>query len=103
MGAILSLSTSGANAYWLDPGNQALETVPLTGGSADMLAIVAGNPNTGANRASLVLDATNAYWTEQTATGGCCLQVGAGSVKQVPLASPASIRNVFGRQLPLCI
>ena len=100
MGAILSLSTSGANAYWLDPGNQALETVPLTGGSADMLAIVAGNPNTGANRASLVLDATNAYWTEQTATGGCCLQVGAGSVKQVPLAGGSITTLVTGLDSP---
>jgi hypothetical protein len=93
LNAILGLSVVGANAYWIDPYNHALYTVPLAGGSASPLATGIGVP-TPNPAISLAVTATSAYWTDAGTYGGCCIQVGTGTLKSVPLGG-GTVTTVF--------
>jgi hypothetical protein len=93
LNAILGLTIVGANAYWIDPYNHALYTVPLTGGSVSPLATGIGVPTVNA-AISLAVTSTTAYWAEAGTYGGCCIQVGTGTLKSVPLGG-GTVTTVF--------
>jgi Carboxypeptidase regulatory-like domain len=87
--AIRNLSVTGGNVYWLDTANDTLDSVPLAGGNVTTIASGIGVPNQPQSPVALAINATSAYWTEAGAFGGCCLQAGAGTLKQVALAGGA--------------
>jgi hypothetical protein len=93
LNAILGLSIVGANAYWVDPYNHALYTVPLAGGSVSPLATGIGGPTVNA-AISLAVTSTSAYWAEAGTVVGCCIQMGTGTLKSVPLGG-GTVTTVF--------
>jgi hypothetical protein len=102
LNTILGLSVVGVNAYWIDPYNHALYTVPLAGGSVSALATGIGVPTVNA-AISLAVTATSAYWTEAGTYGGCCIQVGTGTLKSVPLGG-GTVTTVFtGLDAPVAL
>jgi hypothetical protein len=87
--ALRNISVQGADVYWLDPANGTLDTVPLGGGGVTTIASGIGVPSQAQSPVALAINATSAYWTEAGAFGGCCLQAGIGTLKQVALAGGA--------------
>jgi hypothetical protein len=102
LNAILGLSVVGANAYWIDPYNHALYTVPLAGGSVSPLATGIGVSTVNA-AISLAVTSTSAYWAEAGTYGGCCIQAGTGTLKSVPLGG-GTVTTVFtGLDAPVAL
>lgn len=81
--AILSINADAANLYWLDTGNGALDTLPLAGGTVSALATGLVSPR------ALTINSSTAFWTESGALSGCCMQMGAGQIRQVALTGGA--------------
>ena len=102
LNAILGLSVVGASAYWIDPYNHALFTVPLSGGSVAPLATGIGVPTVDA-AISLAVTATNAYWVEAGTYGGCCIQAGTGTLKSVPLGGGTVTTVRTGLDAPVAL
>ena len=68
--------------------------MPIAGGSVTQLATGLSSP------AALALGDTSAFWTEPGAPVGCCLRVGAGSVKQVSLGGGIVSTTISGLDAP---
>lgn len=81
---IRNLGVAGNKVYWLDPTNATLDSVPVAGGA--MTTLVSGINVPNQSPIALAVNSTTAFWTEAGAYGGCCLQVGGGTLKQVPLS-----------------
>ena len=96
-GTILGPVVGGTDAYWLDSANQALDTIPLAGGSVTTLATGLGLPS---GSGGLAVDGASVYWTEPLAPQGCCLRIGAGSIRQVPLTGGTVHTLVAGLDAP---
>lgn len=102
LNAIRGLSVVGANAYWIDPYNHALNMVPVAGGSVSPLATGIGVPTVNA-AISLAVTATTAYWSEAGTYGGCCIQVGTGTIKSVPLGGGTVSTLFSGLDAPVAL
>ncbi|OIQ99461.1 hypothetical protein GALL_183980 [mine drainage metagenome] len=92
--AIRSITAGSANVYWLDSGNSVLDSVPIVGGSVTTLANGLNGPT------DLAINASTAYWVESGASSGCCLQMGAGQIRQVSLAGGTASTLVSGIDAP---
>jgi hypothetical protein len=102
LNAILGLSVVGANAYWIDPYNHALYTVPIAGGSVSSLATGIGAPTVD-GLISLAVTTTTAYWTEGGTYRGCCVQASTGTIKSVPLGGGTVSTLFAGLDAPLAL
>ncbi len=78
----------------IDAANLSINSVPLAGGTIKALVSGIGAP------VALAIDAANAYWTDTGAYLGCCLQSGAGSLKQAPLIGGAVSTVISGLDAP---
>lgn len=86
--AVVDLTVAGSDILWLDTDNAGLQSLPLTGGTITTIANGLVNPG------RLAVYAATAYWTESGAYDGCCLVVGAGSVRKVSLSGGAAATAV---------
>jgi hypothetical protein len=68
--------------------------VAIAGGSVTPLATGLGLPTDLNLPVALAVDTASAFWTEPAGPVGCCLRIGSGSVKRVPLAGGA-VRDVI--------
>ena len=93
-GTILELAVAGGDILWLDGGNAMLQSMPLAGGAVTLLAGGLANPG------GLAVNATTAYWTESGSYSGCCLVMGAGSVRKIPLSGGSAATAVAGLDKP---
>ena len=101
--AIRNISVAGANVYWLDTANDTLDSVPLTGGGVTTLASGIGVPNHTESPVALAINASSAFWTEAGGFGGCCLQAGGGTLKQIALAGGPVTVVASGLDAPTAI
>ena len=92
--AVIDIRVDSQNAYWIEPGEGILMSVPLTGGTAAQLESALSNPG------GLAIDGASAYWTEAGQTVGCCLRHGAGTVRRVPLGGGAVTTLQVGLDVP---
>jgi len=83
-GAMRSIRSDGVNAYWIDPTNTNLDSVPLAGGAMTVVASGLKLPP-GFAPGTLAINAGSAFWTEPGTAPGCCLQAGSGDIRTVPL------------------
>jgi hypothetical protein len=93
-GSIKGLNADGTNVYWADGANATIDTVPISGGTVVSLA-------TGLSSVTdLIIAAGMAFWTQVGGAQGCCLQMGAGSIRQVPVAGGAATTVVGNLDAP---
>ncbi len=85
---VIDLAVAGGEILWLDTDNAGLQSLPLAGGAITTLADGLINPG------RLAVYAATAYWTESGAYSGCCLVMGAGSVRKVSLSGGAAATAV---------
>lgn len=83
-GAIRNIRSDGVNAYWIDPTNTNLDSVPLAGGAMTVVADGLKLPP-GFASGYLAINAGSAFWSEPGTAPGCCLQAGSGDIRTVPL------------------
>jgi hypothetical protein len=100
--AIRNISVAGASVYWFDSTNGTVDTVPLTGGVVSTLVGGIALPPANGPMA-LAVNSTSAYWTEAGAYRGCCLQAGAGTLKQVPLVGGVPTVVASGLDAPTAV
>lgn len=95
---IRDIRADAARVYWLDNGNRTVATVPIAGGTVELLASDLDIPRN--VEVSLEIDDSNAYWTESGQYAGCCLQAGAGRIRRVPLVGGTVSTVVSGLDSP---
>jgi hypothetical protein len=95
--SILGISVDATNVYWLDNGNSTLDEAPIIGGSVTTLASGLNAP------VKLTVNASNAFWTEQAAASGCCIQMQAGQIREVSLAGGPASTLVSGIDAPVAL
>lgn len=92
--ATMDVTVAGNDILWLDTGNADLKSLPLGGGA--VATRVAGL----VNASGLTVSSTTAYWTESGAYSGCCLVMGAGSVRRVALSGGGAATMVSNLDKP---
>jgi hypothetical protein len=98
--SLRDLSVAGSSVYWIDSGNKALDTVPLAGGAVTSLASGLPLPSDLGIPVSMTVTGAHAYWTEPGNVVGCCLRLGTGSVKRIPLAGGSVTTIASGLDRP---
>ncbi|MDH3481338.1 MAG: hypothetical protein OEM50_06440, partial [Gammaproteobacteria bacterium] len=93
--AVLDITVGGDDLYWIDTGNEDLKAMPPVGGPVSI--IVAGLVNPG----GLAVNAGRVFWTESGAYAGCCLAMGAGSVRSVAISGGNAETLVSNLDAPL--
>ena len=101
-GGTSRILVAGANAYWINPDTQTLDSVPLAGGAWQVVASgVAINPFM---PAAFAITATDAFWTYPgPANSSCCGTNGAGRIETVPLAGGPVRTLLDGLDVPMTL
>ena len=87
--AILNIRADSTNLYWLDTAKASLDEIAITGASS--VTTLANGLN---SPVGLAINSSNAFWSESGALNGCCMQTGAGQIREVPLAG-GSVTTLF--------
>ncbi len=95
--AVLNVTVSGADIFWIDTANSTLSTTPVTGGA--VVTLVAGLAEPG----GLATNSTTAFWTESGAYSGCCKVMGEGTVRNIPLTGGVASTVATGLDNPVAL
>ena len=98
--SLRDISVAGSGVYWIDSGNKALNSVPLAGGAVTALASGLPLPSDLGVPVAMTVTGAHAYWTEPGNVVGCCLRLGTGSVKRIPLAGGTATTIASGLDRP---
>lgn len=95
--AVLDVSVSGSDIFWIDTDNSTVSSTPVTGGP--VVTLVGGLVEPG----GLATNSTTAFWTESGAYGGCCKQIGEGTVRRIPLIGGVASTVVSSLDNPVAL